>query len=170
MTVWAERTLEERNLLNPAFGSVLLWHLAKGYQQEASSNGNSMNIPMVLTFVGLSLVLRGKTRNSLPSIITSSLATWINQNPLLRSAVAKGVDVLRPYVRESLIFGANHTLLTLDSISVVASTTKTRPINKYLRTSSKEVQECAKKAQFVGRWLYQNGDPQTVMAMLGVTA
>jgi hypothetical protein len=44
MTVWTERTLEERNLLNPAFGSVLLWHLAKGYQQEASSNGNSMNI------------------------------------------------------------------------------------------------------------------------------
>lgn len=170
MTIWSERTLEERNLLNPAFGSILVWHLAKGYQQEASSNGESMNMPMVLAFVGSSLVLRGKTRNSLPSLITSSLATWINQNPLLRSAVAKGVGVLRPYVRESLIFGANHALLTFDATLVVPSTAKTRSINKYLRTSSEEVRECAKKAQFAGRWLHRNGDPQTVMAMLGVTA
>ena len=170
MTIWSERTLEERNLLNPAFGSILVWHLAKGYQQEATSNGESINIPMVLTFVGLSLVLRGKTRNSLPSTITSSIATWINQNPLLRSAVAKGVDVLRPYVREGLMFGANHALLKLDAVSVVATTAKTKQINKYLRTSSEEVRECAKKAQFIGRWLYRNGDPQTVMAMLGVSA
>jgi Family of unknown function (DUF6521) len=170
MTIWSERTLEERNLLNPAFGSILVWHLAKGYQYEATSHGESINIPMVLTFVGLSLTLRGKTRNSLPNIITSSLATWINQNPLLRSAVAKGVGVLQPYVRESIIFGANHALLTLDGISVAGITTKTRQINKYLKTSSDEVRECAKKAQFIGRWLYRNGDPQTVMAMLGVAA
>lgn len=170
MTIWSERTLEERNLLNPAFGSILVWHLAKGYQQEAVSNGEQKNIPMVLTFVGLSLALRGNTRNSLPSTITSSLATWINQNPLLRSAVAKGVEVLRPYVRESLIFGANHALLTFVSASVLGTTAKTRQINKYLRTSSDEVRDCAKKAQFIGRWLYRNGDPQTVMAMLGVSA
>lgn len=170
MTIWSERTLEERNLLNPAFGAVLVWHIAKGYQHEATSNGESTNIPMVLTFVGLSLALRGNTRNSLPSTITSSLATWINQNPLLRSAVAKGVDVLRPYVRESLIFGANHALLTFDAVSVVGTTAKTRQINKYLKTSSDEVRECAKKAQFIGRWMYRNGDSQTVMAMLGVTA
>jgi hypothetical protein len=170
MTIWSERTLEERNLLNPAFGSILVWHLAKGYQQEATSNGDQKNIPMVLTFVGLSLVLRGKTRSSLPSTITSSLATWINQNPLLRSAVAKGVDVLRPYVRESLIFGANHALLTFDAASVLGTTSKIRQINKYLKTSSDEVRDCAKKAQFIGRWLYRNGDAQTVMAMLGVSA
>lgn len=170
MTIWSERTLEERNLLNPAFGSILVWHLAKGYRQEAVLNGESLHMPMVLSFVGLSLALRGKTRNSLPSVITSSLATWINQNPLLRSAVAKGVGVLRPYVRESLIFGANHALLTLDAASVIATAAKTRQVNKYLRTSSDEVRECAKKAQFIGRWLYRNGDPQTVMAMLGVTA
>ncbi len=170
MTIWSERTLEERNLLNPAFGSILVWHLAKGYQQEAASNGEHKNIPMTLTFVGLSLALRGKTRNALPSTITSSLATWINQNPLLRSAVAKGVDVLLPYVRESLIFGANHALLTFDAASVLGTTSKTRQINKYLKTSSDEVRECAKKAQFIGRWLYRNGEPQTVLAMLGVSA
>lgn len=170
MTLWSERTLEERNLLNPAFGSVLVWHLAKGYQQEAMSNGESTNMPMILTFVGLSLALRGRTRNSLPSTITSSLATWINQNPLLRSAVAKGVSVLRPYVRESLIFGANHALLTFDVVAVVGVTEKSKQISKYLKASSGEVRDCAKKAQFVGRWLYRNGDPNTVMTMLGVTA
>ena len=145
MTVWSERTLEERNLLNPAFGSVIVWHLAKGYQQEATSTDQTINMPMILTFVGLSLALRGKTRNSLPTTITSSLATWINQNPLLRSAVAKGVGVLRPYVRESLIFGANHALLTFDATSVVGATAKTRQINKYLRTSSDEVRGCSKR-------------------------
>jgi Family of unknown function (DUF6521) len=168
MTTWSERTIEERNLLNPAFGSILVWHLAKGYQEEATSNGESTHIPLVLAFVGLSLALRGKTRNSLPSIITSSLATWINQNPLLRSAVAKGVDVLRPYVRESLIFGANHALLKFDAVSVIGTAAKTRQVNKYLKTASDEVRECAKKSQFIGRWLYRSGDPQTVMTMLGV--
>lgn len=170
MTIWSERTLEERNLLNPAFGAILVWHLAKGYQQEATSNGEQKNLPMVLTFVGLSLVLRGNTRNSLPTVITSSLATWINQNPLFRSAVAKGVGVLRPHVRESLIFGANHALLTFDATSIVGAISKTRQLNKYLKNSSDEVRECAKKAQFIGRWLYRNGDPQTVMTMLGVSA
>lgn len=169
MTIWSERTIEERNLLNPAFGSVLVWHLAKGYQQEATSNGEEKKIPMVLTFVGMSLVLRGNTRSSLPTKITSSLATWISQNPLLRSAIAKSVSVLRPYVRESIIFGANHKVFTFDEVSIVGATSRTRQINKYLKTSSDEVRECAKKALFIGRWLYRNGDSQTVMAMLGVS-
>ena len=37
MTEWQDRTIEQRNLLNPAFCAVVLWHVAKGYQTEAAT-------------------------------------------------------------------------------------------------------------------------------------
>ena len=36
MTPWAERSIEERSLLNPGFCSMLLWHAAQGYASERS--------------------------------------------------------------------------------------------------------------------------------------
>ena len=106
MSAWHDRTIEERNLLNPAFCAIVLWHLAKGYQAEAAVVSEvTSGLPIKLAFVGASFVLRGQTRNQLPRDTRTSLATWVHDHPIERSAVAKGVIVLRPYVREAVIFG-----------------------------------------------------------------
>ncbi len=169
MSAWQERTIEQRNLLNPAFCAITVWHLARGYRTEATALGSDAGgFPLALAFVGASLVLRGQTRDQLPRTITSSLATWVNDHPLERSAVAKGVVVLRETVREALLFGAQHGLLSLDGHRLDAGSTSMKQINTYLRASSDEVRDCMRQATFVGRWLYKAGAPPTVLALLGV--
>lgn len=171
MSAWHERTIEERNLLNPAFCSVVLWNLANGYEFEASkSNANLRSIPIGLSYVGASLVLRGNTRLELPKVITTSIATWISENPLQRSAVAKGVVILRPYVREALMFGLNSAALELDGLRLRSRSSVKKAILGYLKRASRDVKDCTVRAQFVGRWLYRGGTPNTVMSLFGVRA
>ena len=42
MTAWQDRTIEQRNLLNPAFCAVAVWHLARGYATEATTLGTGL--------------------------------------------------------------------------------------------------------------------------------
>lgn len=169
MTAWHERTIEERNLLNPAFCAVILWFLAKGYRTEADALVEAQSqLPLTLAFVGSSFVLRGQTRRKLPTTIRTSLPSWVCEHPLDRSAVAKGVEVLRPYVREAIMFGTQSGLLGLTGAAVTADDNAQRRINKYVRLSTPEVQECASRAEFVGRWLMKCGTPSTVLSLLGM--
>lgn len=168
MTAWHERTIEERNLLNPAFCSVVLWALARGYKVEADDLVESPLLPMAMTFVGLSFVLRGQTRQALPGSVRTSLPTWIYNNPMERSAVAKGGDVLRPYAREAIIFGVQGGLLELAGSSIAANEAAKARIMQYLKQATPEVRDCAKKAEFVGRWLIKSGTPLTIFALLGI--
>lgn len=169
MTAWHDRTIEERNLLNPAFCAVILWFLAKGYRTEADALAESQSqLPLALAFVGSSFVLRGQTRRKLPTTIRTSLPSWVCEHPLDRSAVAKGVEVLRPYVREAIMFGTQSGLLGLTGASVTADDNAQRRINKYVRQSTPEVKECASRAEFVGRWLMKCGTPSTVLSLLGM--
>ena len=171
MTAWQERTIEQRNLLNPAFCAIAVWHLARGYRAESIAlTATSTGLPLELTFVGASFVLRGHTRDQLPRMTTTSLATWVQDHPLERSAVAKGVVVLRDILREALLFGAQRGLLSLDGRRLDPRDVQTKKINAYLRTSSDEVRECMRQAMFVGRWLCKAGEPPTVLALLGVQA
>lgn len=171
MTAWQNRTIEQRNLLNPAFCAVAVWHLARGYSTEAKALGTGQAaLPFELAFVGASLVLRGQTREQLPHTITSSLATWVQDHPLERSAVAKGVVVLRHTVREALLFGAQHQLLALDGRWIAAGESQAKKIKNYLGATSTEVRDCMRQAVFVGRWLCKAGAPPTVLALLGVQA
>lgn len=171
MTAWQERTIEQRNLLNPAFCAIAVWHLARGYVTEAKALGTGQaGLPFELAFVGASFVLRGQTREQLPRTITSSLATWVHDHPLERSAVAMGVVVLRQAVREALLFGAQHELLALDGGWIAAGESQAKKIKPYLGASSTEVRDCMRQAVFVGRWLCKAGAPSTVLALLGVQA
>lgn len=171
MTAWQERTIEQRNLLNPAFCAIAVWHLARGYHAESTAlTATSTGLPLELTFVGASFVLRGQTRDQLPRMTTTSLASWVQDHPLERSAVAKGVVVLRDILREALLFGAQRELLSLDGRRLEPRDVQTKKINAYLRTSSDEVRECMRQAMFVGRWLCKAGAPPTVLALLGVQA
>lgn len=170
MTAWQDRTIEERNLLNSAFCAVVIWSLARGYQTEELQSGTPpRGLPLELAFVGASFVLRGKTRESLPRVIRTSLPTWIQEHPLERSAVAKGVAVLRPYVREGLLLAARQNLVKLGKRGEIEpDANAVKSVTKYTKKATAEVQDCVAKALFVGRWLHKSGTPSTVMDLVGV--
>lgn len=163
MTPWHARSLEERNLLNPGFCATLLWHAAQGYASER-------NTPMAieLSFLVLPFVLHRETRESLPRNITTSLPTWLAEHPIVRTRLGERSAALRSFTREALVFGGSHGLLSLGHDGVRANVNMKKRVNAGLRPTSDEVRECAKRAEFLGRWLEKAGGTETVMALLGV--
>ena len=163
MTIWSSRSIEERNLLNPGFCSLLLWHSAVGYATESEGA-----MPIELSFLVLPLVLHRETREDLPQNIKSSLPSWIAEYPLVQTRLGERARALRPFTREALLFGGSNGLLSLSPDGVRANAAMTKRVVTGLKQASDEVRACAKRAEFLGRWFEKAGDKETVMALLGV--
>jgi hypothetical protein len=91
-----------------------------------------------------------------------------HEHPIVRTRLGERAATLRTFTRESLVFGGAHGLLLLGQDGIRANADMKRRVNAALRSTSDEVRECAKRAEFLGRWLGKAGDPETVMALLGV--
>jgi Family of unknown function (DUF6521) len=163
VTPWRARSIEERNLLNPGFCAVLLWHSARGYSIERKAT-----MAIELSFLVLPFVLHRETRESLPRNIKSSLPTWLAEHPLVRTRLHERAFALRPFTREALLFGGSHGLLSLGAEGIHANAEMKKRVTAGLKPTSDEVRACAKQAEFLGRWLEKAGDTETVMALLGV--
>lgn len=163
MTMWADRSHEERALLNPGFCASLLWHAASGY----SSNGDGA-LSFEESFLVLPFVLHRETRETLPRSSRTSLTVWLDENPLARGRVVSRARLLVPFTKEALTFGGVHGLIRLDGGRLLAGTTWKRAVNRTLTESSDEVKGCAKRATFIGKWFAQTGSAATVLALIGV--
>lgn len=163
MIEWKSRSPEERGLLNPNFCATMLWHAAMGHKTEVN-----LPLPFELSFVVLPIVLHRGTRESLPRSTVTSLAVWLEQDPLVRSRIADRAGTLVKHTKEALTFGGLYDLLRLNGGTVEANVDWKRKVSKSLTESSDEVRICAKKSEFVGKWLAKAGDASTVMALIGV--
>jgi hypothetical protein len=163
MTPWTERSIEERNLLNPGFCAMLLWRAVQGYGSE-----RSLPMAIELSFLVSPFVLHKQTRETLPTSIRTSLPTWLAEHPIVRTRLGERASTLRAFTKESLLFGCSHGLLAFTQDGVRANANMKKRVNAALQATSDEVRACAKRAEFLGRWLEKAGSPETVMAMLGV--
>ncbi len=162
MKHWAERTVEEAHLLNPAFCCVVLSSSMLGYATEAS-----VGLPFVLSFLVLPTILHKRTRESLPRDTRTSLAAWLQQNAEARVGLASRVMALRPHTWEAILFGTTHGWITLSG-GLLAATVNERTINNSAQSLGTEVRECLRRAIFVGKWFARAGSASTVMALWGV--
>jgi hypothetical protein len=163
MSQWTSRPAEERALLNPSFCSCLLWQASVGYESATHAP-----LPFDISFLVLPTVLHRETRESLPKVVRTSLAVWINDNPLARSHIADRARTLVPFTKEAMMYGGLHGLLVLQGGAIAANLEWKRRIAADLRDSTDEVRSCAQRAEFVGKWLASSGSSGTVMAILGV--
>jgi hypothetical protein len=161
---WGARSSEERSLLNPSFCAVLLWHGARGHEGET---GSSM-FPFEMAFLLLPMVLHCETRESLPKSTTTSLAVWLEENPLARSRITDRAQMLVPFVKEALNFGGLHGIFVFANGTIAANADWRKRVKKSLHGCSDEVRLCAKRAEFVGKWFAKTGNAVTVMAIMGV--
>lgn len=166
MNAWQERTHEERNLLNPAFCSALLWHAAKG----ASENSNSLRTSLSFNeaFLILPLVLHQNTRESLPIRVSSSFPVWISASPLIVASLPERAKSLVPYTREAIAFGGSGGILRIEGQEIKILPEQASNIRATMRRTSFEVQQCMKKAEFLGKWFAHTGSPETIFTLLGV--
>ena len=115
MIPWAARSAEERSLLNPCFCSMLIWHAARAYQSESDRS-----ISLEEAFLVLPIVLHHGTRGRLPRGVRTSLAVWVQENPLIRGRFADRAKALVPYSREALLFAGIRGFLRFDGGRVLA--------------------------------------------------
>lgn len=163
MTAWSQRPTEERALLNPAFCGMLLWQASGGYATIANTG-----LAVEAAFLVLPLVLHRETREALPAAITTSLAVWLDQHPLIRARFPQRAQTLVPFSQEALLFGGLHGLLLFANGFVTPEAARRKVVNAVLKTGTDEVRACAKKAEFIGRWFAKAGTPATIMALMGV--
>jgi len=163
MTPWAQRSREERALLNPSFCASLLWHAARGY----TGVGRGALI-FEEAFLVLAFVLHRETREGLPRDTRTSLAVWLDANPLARGRIASRARLLVSFTKEAMSFGGIHGLIRMDKGQIYAEERFTRSVNRSLKGSSDEVRRCAKRAEFVGRWFALAGSAPAVLALIGV--
>jgi hypothetical protein len=162
MTPWSLRSREERTLLNPSFCANLLWHAARGYA------GFGSGLSFEEAFLVLPFVLHRETREALPRDTRTSLAVWLNDNPLARGRIASRTQLLVAFTKEGMTFGGVHGFIRIGGGQLHAEEAWKRNVNHSLRASSDEVRECAKKAEFLGKWFAQAGSVSTVLAMMGM--
>lgn len=162
MMAWIERSREERILLNPALCAELLWYAARGCVRD----GDGLSFEE--GFLILPFVLHRRTREELPRAKQTSLAVWLDANPLVRGRIATRAQLLVPFTKEAMTFGGVHGLLQIEDGQLQAVDAWRLSVNRAIRASSDEVRECAKRAEFVGKWFAATGSPSTVMALMGV--
>ena len=163
MIDWTTAPREERNLLNPSFVSVIMWHAAIGYRENSQTS-----LPFELSFLILSMVLHEELRDSLPVRHSTSFAVWLESNAKARILISERTKILVPYSREGLIFGESYNYFRVGIRGIEPNPDFKTPTTKLVNISSEEVKRIYKKAQFVGAWFALTGSSQTIFAMIGV--
>lgn len=125
-------------------------------------------MPLELSFLILPIVLHRATRDELPVSTKTSLAVWLQHQPFASSQIADRARRLVPHTREALTFGGLHGLLAFDALRVIPQQEWRLKVRRSLRQCGEEVNTCAHKAEFVGKWFATAGEPTTVMALIGV--
>jgi hypothetical protein len=163
MRPWTERPQEEAYLLNPAFCALLLWRAIRGYHSVTFTG-----MPLLPMFLVLPVVLHKATREALPRDVRTSLAAWLENNGELRVRFAERAQALVPYVREGLLFGTLHGVISIDGNGRFLAQPRLRKLATYRQTTTDEIRDCISRAEFVAKWFANVGSASTVMALWGV--
>lgn len=156
----AARPFEEEALFNPAFLAVLLHRATKEHEQRSG-----MAMPIVLVYLVPPLALHQPTRESLPGVAVSQMGEWVRSNPLLIATLGERARSLRPLVSSGLCMGIRHGALVPDGSRIRAGRLKRRSPGFPL---SEDATDCMAAAGFLGRWLAEQPDPVTVLAIWGL--
>lgn len=154
MTAWQDQPPAIRATLNPLLVAGVLAWTSSGYRTASHAS-----MPWPLAFVAPALVLHMPTRQALPGAASKRLLAWRDENDLLVAGLPSRCAALRPFVQAGIRAGLRHRLLVLDGPGVGGALPPKR--------APSELQELAKAAALVGRWLGPLALP-TVFAQLGV--
>lgn len=156
---WNQRSIEQANLLNPAFLTLLCVDCVQAHEDEMSYTKPFLIIP---------LALHGNTRMLLPKKTTRSFSDWITtpSNIGAKSGYADRARSLSPFIRESLQFAISHELIEItESGHLKLGKIK---VSKAIKGESLEVLQIRKASRMLAKWFSKSGSEETIMMLLGV--
>jgi hypothetical protein len=148
------------SLFNPAFCAVLLHSCVRGHYSRVESG-----LPLVLAYIALPAALHEATRHALPRSISTSMWSWLDDNPLPLVDFPSRAIALRPYISEGVTLGLRHGVLTADGAFLFpGELTRSRSVRP-----SSDWTNCVKRSEFMGRWFSTAGsDTASIMARWGI--
>lgn len=147
-------------LFNPAFLALLLFQATRGYEEEAGRGQ-----PLPLAYLGTSVALHRPIRELLPRAVSTNLLTWLQRNQVVRAVVPAQATGLSPLLREGALFALASGLLRVDDAGDLRAANVSRP---RLHGATAEIEDCQRRAIFMGRWLSRSGSAATVLALFGI--
>lgn len=159
MNAWNKRVPEIAYLLNPAFCSLIIYHVILEYQKKSSRD-----FPITLVYLVLPIILHKSTRERITS--KTNMVVWIQKNPDVLIGFPSRAKSLVPFANESIEFLLQKNILEIShsELSVVKTLSKAK-INVI---ADQEILECINKAAHVGRWFAQMGAEENIYAVWGV--
>jgi hypothetical protein len=152
---------EEDALFNPAFLALVLREAAK--EHETRTGGRPL--PTILSYLVVPLALHRATREALPTNRRTQMGEWVRQHPELLVDLGRHARTLRPYVSRAACLGLRHGVLVAREDGLSAG-----PINRRPRGMARDadVDDCVRKAGFLGRWFAGQPDVVTTLAIWGL--
>ncbi len=162
MKPWAERSIEEANLLNPAFCSGVVTASAAGYREVCEEG-----LPFPLAFMVLPIMLYKPARQALPRL-TKSMAAWLAENESVRIGLSRRMISLKPHTREAILFGIRYGWLSMVNEGRIESAKMASQIGYLAKKLTDEPRECFRKGLMLGKWFAKSGNAVTVMNLWGI--
>jgi hypothetical protein len=164
MRNWSERVVEEANLLNPAFGAVLLAEAVAHYDGKTHRG-----FPFALAFLVLPIILHENTRKSLPKTTLTALLPWVQEHRESLVGFSERVEQLQAVSREALLFGLQTDVLRIDEQGLVRVGDRRKTVTvKRVPHFTDEVTECVERSGFLGRWFAAAGPITNIFAAWSV--
>jgi hypothetical protein len=164
MRNWSDRVVEEANLLNPAFGAVLLAEAVDNYDEKARHG-----LPFALVFLVLPIVLHENTRQSLPKTTLTGLLPWVQEHRESLVGFSERVRQLQAVSREALLFGLQTEILRIDGQGLVKIGSRRKTVtSKRAPYFTHEVNECVERCGFLGRWFAAAGPTSNIFSAWSV--
>ncbi|MBU6525955.1 DUF6521 family protein [Methylocystis sp. MJC1] len=160
MKRWDQRPIEIRNLFNPAFCGLTLFHALRGYEDD-----DVRGMPFSLSLLILPLCLQKESREIFARSSRSYLLKIIEANPQLLVGFAQRVTDLLPFT-----FEAQGLLMHFDCFEVAADgrfKTKAERVRKSI-TGTDETKACQRTARYLGKEFARISDRMTIYTSFGI--
>jgi hypothetical protein len=148
MKTWAKRPVEIAHLLNPAFCSILLSEAIDGYCNESETE-----MPYVLSFLILPIILHKPTRDLLPRSISTKLHAWIQDNQSAHVGFAERVRWTIPYTKEAIAYATAANSILISEEGKLSSIKKRKKIFGLKRLNLRYVKRRPFSLEGGFRWL-----------------
>ena len=159
-----ELSPEEKNLYNPAYVGVILYHAIRECQAK-----NSTGLHCTLTYLAAPLALSSRYSQQLPSSFTSPIAGWFSENEGCLIGFPKSVNAYIDIVNAALFFLLEHEAVILgdDGFFRVENDQLAKlPVRV---KNNKDFKQGFQSAGFLGRWFACAASPEVIYTQLGVT-
>lgn len=121
-------------------------------------------MPFALAFVAIPLALNPAVQAELPRTVSTRLFKWAGEHPELKIETASAAAALAPVIKESIGVAASASLVSPLGDRLIANEASLARIVGKLGG----LQQHAKHAVFLGRWLARSGTTSEIFMLFGV--